>query len=289
MQPKLLKHVVPLEGSFKVWKNAHPYRHNPWHYHPEIEINLVENGTGTLFVGDHIEQYLEMDLFILGSNLPHEWRSEQNLVQQPDEFSSSLAIHFLGDFLGSPFYRIPETSELVNFIDRTKLGIKIKDVHTIEKVQTLIYDMLCQQGLAKLLTLLDVLQEIAKCKEFYYLCSEGFTQSFHGREHEKINVIYKYVIKNFKNKISLAEVADLVFMTPTAFCRFFKRCTHKSFVHYLNEIRTGYAKKLLLEDDFNIAQVAYESGFNNLSNFNKQFKQIHGLAPSEYKSKFLKT
>ena len=287
MQPILLKHVTTVESSFKVWKNANPYYHNPWHYHTEYEITLIEKGRGTRFVGDHIEQYNDMDLIILGSNLPHEWRSDLKPDKEIDNISSSMAIHFKYDFLGLPFYSLPESTELNNFLEKANFGIKIQEISTINKVRYMIYEMMEKTGFNRLAIFLNLLNELITCQNYKLLSSEGFTNSSYHQEYEKINIIYEYMIKNFKNNITLDEVAATIHMTPASFCRYFKRGTHKTFVQYLNEIRTGYAKKLLVEDKYSISQAAYESGFNNLSNFNKQFRKINGMTPKDYKNKVI--
>ncbi|MCG8307088.1 MAG: AraC family transcriptional regulator [Cytophagales bacterium] len=289
MHPKLLKHITSLEGSFKVWKNANPYQHNPWHYHPEYEITLIEKGRGTRFVGDHIEQYDDMDLIFMGSNLPHEWRSDLMSDKEPDDISSSLAIHFKHDFLGQPFYSLSESDDLNQLFERAKFGIKIKDISTINKVRYLMYKLMEKTGFNRLVIFLSLFNELTKCQNYKLLCSEGFANSAFHQEYEKINLVNEFVIKNFKNSISLDEVASTIHMTPASFCRYFKRCTYKTFIQYLNEIRIGYAKKLLVEDKYNVSQVAYECGFNNLSNFNKQFRRITEMTPKDYKNKvFLK-
>ena len=146
-----------------------------------------------------------------------------------------------------------------------------------------------KSNFSRLVIFLSLLNELSKCRNFKLLCSEGFANSSFHQEYEKINLVNEYVIKNFKNNISLDEVAATIHMTPASFCRYFKRCTYKTFIQYLNEIRIGYAKKLLVEDKYNISQVAYECGFNNLSNFNKQFKKTTEMTPKNYKNKvFLK-
>ncbi|MDA0196749.1 MAG: AraC family transcriptional regulator [Bacteroidetes bacterium] len=287
MQPILLKHVTPTEGSFKVWKNADPYHHNSWHYQSEYEITLIEKGRGTRFVGDHIEQYNDMDLIFLGPNLPHEWRSDLITDTETDKISSSLAIHFNRDFLGSPFYALAESEELNLLFERAKFGIKIKDINTINKVRYLIYKLMEKRNFNRLVIFFNLLNELVKCRDYELLCSEGYASSSFNREFEKINLVNEYVIKNFKNNISLEDIANTIHMTPASFCRYFKRCTYKTFVQYLNEIRVGYAKKLLVEDMLSISQVAFECGFNNLSNFNKHFRRTTEMTPKEYKNKVI--
>jgi len=287
LQPKLLKHTTSNHQSFKIWKNADPYLHNPWHFHPEIELTLIVRGMGTRFVGDNIQPYYDGDLVLIGENLPHEWRSEIS-PKNSDYQSKSLAIHFLKDFLGNTFYDLPEVGEINHLIHASRRGLKINDSTIAQKIYDELNYLLTINSFEKIIGLFEILNLIARAKDRELLSSDGFVESFSMANNHKINDIYQYIIKNFRQPIRLEEVAEQVFMTPNSFCRFFKKCTNKSFVQYLNEVRIGYACKLLLEDKFNISQIAYESGFNNLSNFNKNFKAITGKTPSEYFCKYLK-
>ncbi len=288
MEPRLLTHVKPSEGSFKAWHNGNPYRANPWHYHPEFEITLIESGAGTFFVGDHIEHYDNNDLVLLGGNLPHEWR----ISLERDDYintESSIAIHFLPDFVGDHFLSLPETLKFKNLLERARFGLKFTNKETIAEVQHLIRQMLSLQGLKKMVNFLNVIECLASDSTSKQLCSPGFTQTFQNMETEKISVVFQYLMKNFKHDISLEEVSDKTCMTPNAFCRWFKKSSGKTFIEYLNEVRTGYSKKLLQGDNLSISQIAFEAGFRNISNFNKRFKNIHGLTPSEYRSLLNKT
>lgn len=284
MQPQLLTHVKPIEGSFRVWKNSSPYRHNPWHYHPEYELTLIEKGAGTFFVGDHFEPFGNYELVLLGSNLPHEWRSQFRNEDKSSDESSSLAIHFMTDFMGDRFLNLPEVVPLKTLLKNASLGMKFTNKETIVKVQTYINKMLQLTGLKKMICFLDVMECLSSDPSYKLLCSPGFTQTFQNMETEKISIVFQYLMKNFKHEISLAEVSDKTCMTPNAFCRWFKKNSGKTFIEYLNQVRTGYSKKLLQQDNLSVTQIAYEAGFKNISNFNKQFRNIHGITPTEYRA-----
>ena len=288
MQPVLLKYVTSPEGSFKVWKNSGPYIHNPWHFHPEYEVTLIEKGTGTRFVGDNIEAYHNNDLIILGPYLPHEWRSHNNLGNGSDNYSSSLAIHFPKNFPGEKIVETKEASSLKIFLERAKLGLKITDEKIISETKEILGNMLGQTGLDLFSSYFKMTYILSECNTFEYLSSEGFVRDI-NHVNDKIDRVQKYVITNFRNAVSLKEVADHINMTPTSFCRFFKRSTHKTFVSYLAEIRIGYSKKLLQEDKLSITQAAFECGYNNLSTFNKQFKSICEVTPKDYRKNFRTT
>ena len=230
-----------------------------------------------------MQPYTDGDLVLLGANLPHEWRSDYQHQHQDDMASSSLAVHFLKDFPGKEFYIMPEAAALRKLLEAARQGIKINDSKTVATVQQQLKEMLATiDSLERVIRLFSVLNTIVHSTNLEKLASEGFAASFQNTNQERINVVYKYVMQHFKDNISLEEIAASINMTPTAFCRYFRKSTHKSFVQYLNEIRIGYACKLLMEGKFTIAQIAYESGFRNLSNFNKHFKEIIGKTPTYY-------
>lgn len=286
MKPILMRHVEAVSESFKIWKNEHPYLHNPWHYHPECEITFIMKGHGTLFIGDRILDYGDNELVLIGPNLPHEWRS--NIKVHPDNHSQSLAVHFKPDCWGKDFGKIPEMSEVNKLLDNASRGILIKNKKAKEEIKEDLNKMNDAKGIVKMSILLSILGVIVNVKEIEFISSVGFVDSIQSDFNERINRIYEYVMKNFKSSISIEEVANNIFMTPTSFCHFFKKSTNKTFTQYVNEIRIGYACKLLYENKSNITMTAYESGFENLAHFNKQFKKVKGITPSQYLKQFIK-
>lgn len=280
MRPVLMRHIETTTKSFKAWRNANPYMHNPWHYHPELEITAIVKGKGVLFVGDRIMNYGENDLFLLGSNLPHEWRSD--FKHPTDYYSESIAVHFKSAFPGIDFHQLSEASAIKKLFIESLRGIKIGDPSVIARVKENLLLLIETEGIERISLLFNILQSVAHSPKSELLASPGFIQSFAAGENHKINKAYKYMIANFKNHITLDEMAQQLNMTTSSFSRFFRKRTNKSFIQYLNEIRIGYSCKLLIENDFNIAEVAYESGYENISHFNKQFKKIINLTPKEF-------
>jgi AraC-like DNA-binding protein len=282
MKPVLMRHIEAVNESFKAWKNAGPYLHNPWHYHPEIEITFITKGKGILFVGDKILNYAESELVMIGADLPHEWRS--NIKEEPDNYSESIAVHFKKNFPGEEFYRMPEAIAIKDLLDKSARGISVQDENTKEAVHGKLMLLLQTKGIERINILFSILNSISGSAKLAMLSSPTFVTSIHDGEADRMNVIYKFIMTNFKDKVSLDLIAQQVNMTNASFCRFFKERTHKSFIQYINEIRLGYACKLLVEKDYSISQVAYESGFENISNFNKQFKKVKQITPSQFVS-----
>lgn len=286
MKPILMRHVETTNESFKVWINFNPYMHNPWHYHPESELTFIEEGRGVLFVGDSVTNYCKNDLFLIGSNLPHEYRSSTK--ETPDYFSKSIALHFKNDFPGQDFYKIPEAKIIFQILQQSKTGIKFNDTTTQKIMKEKMTEIFQTRGIERINILFSILEMIASSSEQEYLSSQSFVDSINEGQDQKMNTIYKYVIKNFKEQISIDDLASEVNMTKTSFCRFFKKRAKKSFVQYLNELRIGYACKLLYTESYNISETAYESGFENISNFNKQFLKIKKSTPSQVLAQFSK-
>ncbi len=286
MKPILMRHVESSNESFKIWTNAAPYLHNPWHYHPECEITAIEEGRGMLFVGDKVITYEKNDLILIGPNLPHEWRS--SIKETPDYLSKSMALHFRNDFPGNDFYKIPEAKIIHEILEQSRKGIKFNNRSIQNKVKEKMAEILQSKGIERVNLLFLILEMIATSPDQEYLSSQSFIDSFDEGEDHRMNTIYKYVMAHFKEPISIDQLASEVNMTKTSFCRFFKKRATKSFVQYVNEIRIGYACKLLYTESYNISEVAYESGFENISNFNKQFMKIKKKTPSQLLSQFAK-
>lgn len=286
MKPVLMRHVEALNESFKSWKNEKPYRHNPWHYHPECEITFILKGSGILFIGDRVLNYTENELILIGSNLPHEWRG--NIKEEPDNYSQSVAVHFKPGSLGNDFYKISEMQPINLLLQNSIRGIVIKSDEVKEIVKNKLLQLIETEGIERISLLLSILNSIAGTEKIDFLSSHSFVNSIQNDHNHRINQVYKYVMTNFKNHLSIDQIAAEISMTPTSFCRFFRKTTNKSFVQYVNEIRIGYACKLLYEDKFSISQIAFECGFDNLSNFNKQFKKIKQVTPSQFILQILK-
>ncbi|GAA5222474.1 AraC family transcriptional regulator [Membranihabitans marinus] len=279
-----MKHGETPHESFKAWRNGDPYRHIPWHYHPEYELTYIHRGYGELFVGDKLVDYDHEEIVLFGPNLPHEWRSKKK--DDPDYYSESVSIHFGHNFVGESFYNLSESKSLINLLEIAKRGIRVTHKKTKRYVKEKLFTLPETTGLNRIITLLQILEKISESSELELMSSSSFTQSTESIQDFKVNKIYEFVLKNFMHSISVTEAANIVNMTKTSFCRFFKERTNKSFIQYVNEIRIGYACKLLLEGELSISQVAFDSGFENISYFNRQFKQLKDYTPTEYREMF---
>lgn len=254
----------------------------PWHYHPETEIIYIEEGTGSRFVGDHSEPFGEGDVGMIGSNLPHVWKSDSIHRQHLSELKArALVIHFRDEIFKGPVAQLPEMQEINELLRLSQHGIKFFGTASAE-IRNQMRETIKTRGIEKILHLTRLLDFMAKTDEKQVLASTGYSKIRKSADFDHFDKAYRYMIENFQVNITLETVSSIVGMTPTSFCRYFKKHTKKSFHHILNEIRVGHACKLLLENKMNISGICFESGFNNVSNFNVQFKKIKGVSPSAY-------
>lgn len=281
MKLHLLNRTSLQNSSFTVSRDSYSHFLKIWHYHPELELVYIIKGTGTRFIGDGIEKFLEGELVLIGKNLPHMWLSDEAYFEEgSDLVSEAIGIHFREDFLGVDFLNAMEMKPILQLIRRAGQGIKFSNLDA--SLVTDIKGLIALEPFYKVTQLLQILYNLANHEEYQLLSSPGFLNSFNKTENKSLDQIYEFIFKNFNQPIGSKDVAEIAKMNPSAFSRFFKRVHRKTFTRYLNEIRIGYACKLLIENRNNITPVCYESGFNNISNFNRHFKSIMGMSPSEY-------
>lgn len=233
-------------------------------------------------MGDHIAYFDKDELVLIGPNLPHFWKNDEDLDPMK---AKAFVLHFRGDFLGERYMQLPEAHNISKLFDHAQSGLKITG-ETNNAVRSIIENLSSYVGFERLLMLQKMLSLISESGEVEPLASPGFVSSFKTNQEERINKVYEYVMYNFQKKITLQDISSVAFMTEVAFCSYFKSRTGKSFFNFLNDIRIGYACRLLLEGDMNITEICYESGFNNLSYFNRQFKDHTKETPQQYREIF---
>lgn len=286
MKPLYQDLPFPIDSHIHYYIEDLPHFIVPWHYHPAIEIMYITSGTGTRFVGDSIESYGEGDVCMIGPNLPHEWRNDNVYFDKESGLRATcICLFFKREIFEPNFIRLAEMNNVRELLERSRRGIKFTGESKLA-ITRFLDSSVHDTGAQKVINLLSLLNLMATSTEYELLASVGFTNSVNSEDFERFNKIYKYLVKNFAAPIKLEDVSALVGLTPTAFCRYFKERTKKTFVEYLNEMRIGYSKKLLLENKMKISTISEESGFSNLSNFISQFKKITGMTPSQYQKKF---
>lgn len=276
-----------IDRSFIVFNEVGAYFPYPWHYHPEYELVMVRKSTGRRMVGDHIGHFEEGDLVFMGPRIPHVWVNDPEFIDgKKDYLADAIVIQFVDNFLGQPFMQIPEMEEFLQFLKISDRGMVIKG-EAREKINALMEETLPGNGLQRLSSLLCIFDVLSRLKksEYELLASPGSLQITHCKTSDHFSRINEYIMRNFHEDISLPEIASVANMAVTTFCNFFKEHYRVTFVEYLNQVKIGHACKLISEKDVNVVEAAYKSGYNNLANFNKQFKKLKNMTPSEYRKK----
>lgn len=285
MKPQLLKITPPPNSSFNFFAQDAAFFATPWHYHPEYEIVLVLESTGKKFVGSNISHFKPGDLCMIGAYLPHYYRNDEQFYAKDSTVRArSLVIHFLEDFMGGNFFDLPECQAIKNLLERSKLGLNFGP-ETVKKVASKIKELEHLTGIKRLLELIAVLGILSESEDIQELTTNSMSLQ-NEVDSARINGVLSYIVQNYQQEIQLSDVARLANMSESAFSRYFKKRTRRTFSQFITEIRIEHACKLLVQDKMSISAISLESGFNNLSNFNRQFKLLKKTTPLAYRSTF---
>lgn len=287
MKHVISKSAIPEFKAFVIKKIDAPYFDPTFHLHPEFQLSFVVKGEGTRFVGDNIKSFKEGDLVLTGRNLPHVWRNDNKYFEKNSQLSTTvIVIYFHDHFLGETLHQKEEMESIKRLFQKSERGLEITGA-TKNRVCKMMRVLLGLKGMDSIIHLLKILDVLAKSSECNFITHNHLTSSNTEAETNRMDKVYGYVMKNFRQKIKLEEVAALVNMTRTSFSRYFKSRVNKSFSDFLKEIRIKYACKLLQEEKMNIDSIGYECGFQTLSNFNKQFKNVMKKQPHSYRNEYL--
>jgi len=251
--------------------------------HVNFEIALLENCIGKRFIGDHIEDFTGTELVLLGSYLPHCWQYYK--LADPMIQPQAIVVHFFPDFLGKEFLEKPECAGLNELLTKAVRGVCFSGP-TIPTAKKIMQEMLYENGLSRISLMLRLLDVLAQSNDYQVLSSPYFNVVETSAEAQKINKVFDYIFRHFKEEIMLQDVADILHMSPPAFCRFFKAKTNRTLIDFVKEVRIGHAAKLLLQGQHNVSEACYLSGYNNISNFNKHFKEVKGFPPREFMKRY---
>ncbi len=281
IKPAFEKVIPSFGSSILVKKHTENRKKNKafWHFHPEIELVYVNQGQGKRHIGNHLSYFNNSQLILLGSNLPH-----NGFTDRLTSNGSETLIQFKPDFLGGSFFDTPEMHDIVQLFERGKKGILFKP-ETKKGVGPKMENLINYNGFDRIIKLLEILNDLALSEDYTLLNADGYAFETKPQDSMKIDIIYKHINSNFKDHISLDEIADKVSMTVPAFCRYFKKATGKTFTKLVNEYRVVHATKLLSESQMTITDVCFECGFNNFSHFNKLFNEFTGKSASAYRNK----
>jgi AraC-like DNA-binding protein len=282
MLPGLEKVEANINHSFHINHMKVEYFPSLRHFHQEVEILLVVQGTGTRYVGNSVESYGPGDLVMIGPNVSHEWCSDKT---QDTDMSEAIYILFNTEMMGGDFWNLPESKIILKIIQQSERGIKLTG-KTRDDVEFLMKRIDTSYGFSRITLLMTILEMIAFNGEYQYLATPVIQNTINERDSERLNKVYKYVFDNSQQEIKLSTAASIANLSKPAFCRYFKKRANKTFVRFLNEVRVGQACRLLVNENHSIADICYICGYNNISYFVRQFRAITGFTPLGYRKKF---
>jgi len=280
-QPDLELVAVPRDESFKVWSHGYPYRTVRWHFHPEYEIHLITSTTGKFFVGDHIGSFEPGNLVMTGSNLPHNWVSSVPQETRVDE--RCLVLQFDAEFATRAIAAFPELKRVEPLLDASRWGVLFTPKAGMA-AEPIMREMLGAQGIRRITLFVALLDVLLQSTEQVKLASAAYRSDSASYAETHINHVLAYIGKNLSQELRETELAELAGQSVSAFSRYFRRHAGLTFVQYVNRLRINLACQLLMAAELSITDICYQVGFNNLSNFNRQFLLLKEMPPSRWRA-----
>ena len=270
-------------SSFSVRTFAEKTFTAPYHYHPEYELTLIVQGRGRRYVGSHVADYGPGDLVLLGAQLPHCWKTGP--VGPIGAASVSVVAQFTHECLGEAFFGKPEVHSIAQMLRRSAGGLHFPDADQQLRPALL---QLGQEPdpFRRLLALLSLLQALATTPHYEVLDAQQRVGTLAPAERERFHRVMAYLVEHFRDPITLAQVSEVAHLTPNAFCKYFKNLTRKTFIETVSEYRLQYATQQLVSTNKAVAEICYDSGFRDVSYFNKLFKAQRQHSPLQYRRAF---
>lgn len=284
MHKAILREITPLTSGdcFTIFTRVKSEFDFPLHSHEEFELNFIRNAKGARrVVGDHIGEIEDMELVLVGSNLPHFWQTHKC---KSDEIKE-ITIQFHKDLFDDKMLRRNQLSFIRNLLERSAKGILFSK-ETIQQIMPRLTVLAQKQGFDSVLELMSILHDLSTSRNMHQLSDSTFNNADFSYNSRRIEKVIEYMHLNFQKPITLADVSKLVSMADVSFSRFFKNRTGITFMDNLLEIRLGNASRLLIDTTQSVAEVAYNCGFNNISNFNRLFKKKKGCTPREFRENY---
>ncbi len=254
------------------------YYPTPWHFHPEYELVLVTESTGKRFIGDSISEFKPGDLALIGPYLPHQYRNDPKYYEKKSKLKArSIVVHFKEDSFGENFFKLPETEGIRLLLSRSMKGLNVVG-KTHPVIRKKLIELVKARALDRWLLLVEILHILSLSQDLRFICNEVI-RGQNPTETTRMNRIIDFVISHFHREISLPEAAAIAHMAENSFSRYFSQRTRKSFTGFVNEVRLSHASRLLAETNQSITEISMNCGFNNLSNFNRQFRKLYNKNP----------
>ena len=288
---KILEFTLPVPANKSLiikeerLTNFYPYLHR----HNEVQLTWIINGEGTLVAGNSMHNFHSNEVFWIGANQAHVFKSAPSYFENDSKKRThSIDIFFSIDAQLSSFFSIPELKQLKQFVNQHNQGFRVpknKVAETASKIKK-ISEL---AGIDQFLLFIDLLKTLSSIEQLEALSTESEISLCNDNEGIRIATIYNYIMRNYKEQITLEQVSKLAYMTPQAFCRYFRKHTHNTLVGFINQVRINEACKLLMKNDNDtIASIAYNTGFNSITNFNRVFKNVVKKSPKEYVESYMR-
>jgi AraC-like DNA-binding protein len=283
------KSRIPEGKGFVIKELIAPYFDVNWHFHSEYQLFTVLKGSGTRFIGDHMQTFREGDMVLTGPNLPHLWKNDKAYHDPANGLEThGIVIYFPDNFLNNSIFELEEFDGIAQMLKKSLRGIEVKG-NTNLMIREMMIELLELKGARSLIHLLNILYLLVDSLDCKMIADSAYINTNRESEKDRMGQVYEYVMQNFQGKVSLEEAAQISNLSVSAFSRFFKSRVNKSFSDFLTDVRISHACKLLNESDMNISEISYECGFFTLSNFNKLFRERIKKTPMEYRKEFKNT
>jgi AraC-like DNA-binding protein len=257
-----------------------------WHYHDTYEISFITEGSGRRIVGDSIEEFQPGDLVFIGRNIPHIWIADKESRTLNNRTLEMVYLQFKSEVLGAELLALPEFKYVAKALSLSERGIRIMD-QTLNEVSEMMLQLPYLNSFDRMLYFYKLMNIIGKSESNFPLLSKEYMNMRFTTKNKRIAIIHEYLMTNYREEIDLKKLAALVNMAEGSLCRFFKLQLGITIFEYLNKIKIEFACKLLMDNSLSIMDVGLDSGFNNMSHFNKQFKKTTNVTPLVYRTQFI--
>lgn len=284
MHENILKEITPLTASdcFTIFERTKTEFDFPLHYHEEMELNLIINAKGAKrMVGDHVGEIEEVELVLIGPNLPHVWKTHHCKSREIQE----ITIQFHKDLFEEKMLKRNQLHFIREMFEKSSRGILFSPA-TTQQVITRLKTLRSKQGFDSVLELMSIFHDLSTSRNFQLLSEANFSNVQPTYKSRRIEKVMEYMRQNFDKPIDLSDVAKIASMTEVSFSRFMKTQTGVGFIDSLLDIRLAHASRLLIDTHQPIAEIAYNCGFNNISNFNRLFKKKKGCTPKQFREDY---
>lgn len=258
------------------------------HKHEDYEIRIITKGKGYCSIGEDVLEYKSGDIFFIGKNVPH-CSSLYELSPEDNTSTESIILQFVPDLIPSGVKEVPDFFHISNLLKKGQNGLLFRERNLYRKIKKIAETIDFCKGVRRVNELFYLLEILGRSKHLHLISKETYeSQNKIQTQDESLQKVFDFLYNNMKEEVMLESIAAHVHLNPAALCRSFKRKTGVTLFRYLNKIRIENACRLLSYTELTISQIAYESGFNNIPHFNRQFKLITNTSPSDYRSRIEK-